>query len=457
MISNGRKTIKLKKLLIALAALLLIPVLATCGCNSEKATFNWVRGKINTYYYEDLPSDCVYNGSVKQFVRDYLDQYSSFYTKEEYESVRASSAGNMTGLGVSYAFVGKGEHPSGQTGVILERVIGNSPAYLAGLRAGEFVKSGSFNGTTVEFTSADSFSDFLDGIALNKSFKLTTDKGGYDLSKRAYTASYCNMSTNAKSWEIGYDGDTMSVAESEGGIACLPDGAAYMRLEQFYGNAANEMGALIEEFNAENCTSLILDLRGNGGGYVDVMSDISVIYTGQLRNPLPTTGHAEYKNGDKEYFKSQATYPAARMFPAGCKLSVLADNGTASASEALIGVLISNGVADYSDVYISDFGEEYLAFSRTAEKDCRTYGKGIMQTTYMHPIYRYAIKLTTAKIYWPDGKTSIHGTGLGKDMGCKTVPAAWDVTYADEQLALAVEQIYGKTSDPTTSDPTVNL
>ncbi|MGN1373546.1 MAG: S41 family peptidase [Candidatus Coproplasma sp.] len=442
---TNNKTV-INKILYTIAVMALIPVFLLCGCNNEKAAFNWVRTQIDQHYYYSLPSGWEYNGSVKEFVQQYLDQYSEFYTAEEYAQVQANDAGNMEGLGISYEYVAEGLHPSGQSGVFLTKVVGNSPAYDVGLRAGELVKSGSVNGVEYTFDSKASFTQFLESISSNTPFTLTTDRGTYQTSKAKYEASYCYMATNSAEWRITYDGGNMRVVEEEGGKDCLPDGAAYLKLDQFYGNAADEMATLMGIFNSENCTSLVLDLRRNGGGFVNVMSNISSIYTGQLQNPLPTTGVAEYKAGNRESFTASVTYPEEKSFPEGTKLSVLADSGTASASEALIGVLITNGVIDYSDVYISEYDDNYLTHSNTQAKNGRTYGKGIMQTTYQHAVYKYAIKLTTAKIYWPDGLTSIHGTGLGQDMGCKTVKATWSVTYDDEQLPLAIESIYGKSA-----------
>lgn len=433
----------IKKIMPAIAVIALIPVFLLCGCDSEKAKFNWVRTQIDKYYYYSVPSGSVYNGSVKDYVETYLDKYSEFYTAEEFAKVVASDAGNMEGVGISFDYVAEGLHPSGESGVYLTRVVGNSPAYHAGLRAGEFIKSGSVDGVEYTFDSNAEFTRFLDSIPVNTPFSLTTDKDTYRTSKTSYEASYCYMATNSGQWSITYEDGNIKVVEQEGGNSSLPDGAAYLKLDKFYGKSADEMATLMGIFSSKNCTSLILDLRDNGGGYVHVMSSISSIYTGQLQNPLPSTGIAEYKFGNRESFTSKSNYSKENCFPAGAKLSVLADSGTASASEALIGVLITNGVIDYSDVYISDFTDNYLTFSNTWAKDCRTYGKGIMQTTYQHAIYKYAVKLTTAKIYWPDGVTSIHGTGLGPDMGCQTVAAEWNVTYSDDQLSLAIESIYG--------------
>ena len=47
----------------------------------------------------------------------------------------------------------------------------------------------------------------------------------------------------------------------------------------------------------------------------------------------------------------------------------------------------------------------------------RSYGKGIMQTTYENPFRGDALKLTTAKIYWPKSNVTIHGVGITKTLG----------------------------------------
>lgn len=408
----------------------------------EVASFEWAIKTIQKYYYEDIPSGDVINGSLKGFAAMYLDKYSTYYTKEEFEEIMATSSGSMSGVGVSYMYVGDGVHPQGKSGVIIEMVVGNSPAYYSGLRAGEFVIAVYDEEECVEITSAEVFSDFIDGKKTGEKFTLVTDRGEREVSKENYRASYCTMSTNTAQWNITYNGGKMTVVEGEGGIDCLPDGAAYLRLDQFYADAADEMAALIEKYNANSCTSLILDLRGNGGGYVDVMCDMSDIFTGQLSSRNKLAMQAIYKDGTRETFEVTNKYSAKSELPAGTKVSVLADNGTASASEALIGVLVDNGVISYKDIYLSDFSEAYLKATGTEDKNCRSYGKGIMQTTFMHPFTGEALKLTTARIYWPKGETCIHDVGL-TDRDCNTVKTEWDVTYGDTQLAAAVAAIYG--------------
>lgn len=438
-------------LLLALPALF---VALLGGCKSNYS-FNWVLSVIRSQYYWGITDDYEYNGNIKDFVSTYLDIYSEYYTKEEYIARVASDAGNKSGVGISYIFVdkyddGTWQHPLEQTGALIETVMGNSPAYMSGLKVGELITSGSYNGVTTQFTTAESFSDFIGVRADGERFTLYSAQGGeHEMYKAQYTASYCCMSTNTADYSITYEGNSLKTQESVGGMSVLPDGAAYMRLEQFYGNAPAEMAALMQKFNAENCTSLILDLRGDGGGFVDVMRDISVIYVGQLQNPLQNVMVAEDKHGNRQYTtldKSRVAnkygFTQTSYLPAGTDVTVLADNGTASASEALIGVLIENGVIDYSDIYISEFTQPYLKLTGTENKNGKTYGKGIMQTTYVNYLTHEALKLTTAKIYWPNGVKSIHDVGLTSAMGCHTLPTTWDVVYGDPQLADAVDVIY---------------
>lgn len=450
---------KAKKIVTALVALAIAAVFFLAGFftsrltrKREVKTFEWAMKTVGENYYTEVSSDEFLNLALKGLAQN-LDPYCEYYTAAEYRAALASNSGKKSGVGVSFTYVGddgKGnfEHPQGKSGILIESVVGNSPAYKSGLRAGEFVEKGVSASETKIFESRDDFTKFIDARADGEEFTLYSDRGQYTLAKSAYTQSYCYMATADKRWTVSYEGGQRVIDETVGGIESLPQGAAYLRLDQFFGGAAYEMAELIEKFNAENCTSLILDLRGNGGGYVDVMCDISGIFTGQLQNSNPVAMRAKFNDGHWENSYVRKKFASSQCLPAGTKVSVLADNGTASASEALIGVLIDNEVINYGDIYISEFGTEYLKFSGTEKKNARTYGKGIMQSTFVNQRTGEALKLTTAQIYWPKGEVSIHGTGLGcgeedKDKLCNAVPAIWDVTFGDTQLDEAVKLIYG--------------
>ena len=125
---------------------------------------------------------------------------------------------------------------------------------------------------------------------------------------------------------------------------------------------------------------------------------------------------------------------------------MLANGGTASASEALIGAMICYGALDYENIFLSQYSDEYKSWlKKTGQelKDARTYGKGIMQSTFENAFTGEALKLTTAKIFWPDGKTSIHDRGVLLSDGCRAASAAWQHTKGDEELKGVVAQITG--------------
>lgn len=433
----------LKKILTAALSVTALAACLLCGCvkTSAASSYDWIIKTIKKNYYVDIPEDKLHKSVMEGGLSSVLDRYSAYYTQEEYAQVAASNSGSKSGVGISYMYLPEGVNERG-SGVLITDVIGGSPAYASGLKTGAFVSAISYGGEKISITSQNDFTSFIQSKSTGEKFAFITDGGEYEMSKEEYTASYCTMSTAEKTYSIYYENGSLKMDDKEEGISFLPIGAAYIKLDQFYGNAKNEFAYLMEKYNAENCTSLILDLRRNGGGYVDVMQGISGIFTGQKAPSGSVAMTAVYKNGRKENFPIYRVSDVRYAFPEGAKLSVLADNGTASASEALIGALISYGIMDYTDVYLSDFSQSYLDFTGTADKNCRSYGKGIMQSTFENKSTGEVLKLTTAKIYWPNG-TCIHDVGLNTEMNCKTLKTDWCVTYGDEQLAQAVKAIYG--------------
>ena len=394
-------------------------------------TYDWVTELIlKNYVGGDISEDDIKNATLDT-INSLLDKYSTYYTAEEYAAEYAQSQGSMKGIGVSFSYIPEGASKLG-SGIHIEKVVLNSPAYASGLKEGTFVTGGRFEGKETVFDSVNSFSAFMNSLPEDKDFTLLTDRGEYNLAISAYTASYCIMSTSDTTYSVTYEGNNMRIVETDGGISYLPQDTAYLKLTEFYGNAVQEFCELVKIFNDNGCTSLILDLRRNGGGYVDIMCNLSGIFLGQLPSASKVAMRAEYKDGHSLEYAVKGV-GAQYTLPASTEVKVLADNGTASASEALMGVLISNGVISYEDIYLSDFSSEYLEYSGTESKNCSTYGKGIMQQTFVNQSSGEALKLTVAKIYWPND-TCIHDRGIRAEDGCNTLYSYWGVTYEDEQL-----------------------
>ena len=423
-----------------------LSVLGACSpqCGIYFSVTDWAVALIEEYYYEDVSEESVREAGLENLSGNVLDIYSGYYTAAEYAQIMASNEGSRIGIGISYQYIPPEYGLSFGSGVYVVSVLGNSPAERAGLRAGMFITGArTAEGEETAISANNDLSSFIGARGEGEEFTLVTDRGEFTLSRQEYTMSYCYMATADRVWKINYSASgTMSINYGQTDeYSFLPEGAAIIGLSQFYGNAAAEMAELLRIFNDVGCTSLILDLRNNGGGLVDVMQRLAHLFTADLDESSDIAMTAQFKKEkyNSRYSVISFTQDSSCFLPAGTPVTVLANNGTASASEALIGVLVSNGVIDYGDIYVSDFSQAYLAASGMEQKNCRTYGKGIMQSTFEY-ISGEALKLTVARILWPNGRC-IHEVGVGVDDGCKTSPAEWSVTYADEELRYVCSQL----------------
>ena len=450
---SENKSSVIKKILSVIAAVAVTAAVFFAGFYTRKLTqpsfisvYEWAVGTIKKHYYYDFDAKACEGLSLKEIAAR-LDRYSDFYTAEEYKAVIKENEGAKSGLGITYNFVP-------DEGARIISVMGNSPAYLGGIRAGDTIiggKAGDGAEGGVEFTTAQSFSEFIDCRDTGEKFTLTAkaengkEEENFTVSKEFYTAGYTFYATKETAWEVRYaekaSSPTLFEAPADK-IEYLPSGFGYIRLNQFYGNAGDEFGRLAEKFNADGCTSLILDLRNNGGGYVSVMQDIAGYFHAATSGSSGVAMTAEYKNGRKETYKAYR-HTGAGVVSADTTVYVLANSGTASASEALIGVLVSCGALEYKNIFLSDYSEEYLGFAGADAKTAQSYGKGIMQTTFVKPFTKEALKLTTAQIYWPNGKC-IHDVGLTVKDGCRPSRAEWTATKDDTELKNICTEYLGK-------------
>ena len=135
---------------------------------------------------------------------------------------------------------------------------------------------------------------------------------------------------------------------------------------------------------------------------------------------------AEYQT-KKEKFAADGNY-FYDYFSEDSRICVLADSMTASASECLIGSMIDYGAIAYADICLS-----------YRNGVAKTYGKGIMQTTYPYLLTGDALRLTTAKIVWPKSGRCIHGIGVLPTDGAITVEENY---VGDVEIADAVSKLF---------------
>jgi len=151
---------------------------------------------------------------------------------------------------------------------------------------------------------------------------------------------------------------------------------AYIKLSNFSRSAGDELKKALKELRSQReIKSVVLDLRGNPGGLLDVAVDICDKFLEKELLIVSTKGR-DYAS-EKKYFSMQEP-----MFGDG-KLAVLVNEGSASASEILAGAIQDH--------------------DRGIILGIKTFGKGLVQT--VTPLnFNTSLKITTAKYYTPSGR-----------------------------------------------------
>lgn len=184
---------------------------------------------------------------------------------------------------------------------------------------------------------------------------------------------------------------------------------AYIKFYQFAGNLPSKFENIVSEILKSNAKKIILDVRNNPGGYLEVAVDIASWFLPKNSVVLKE----EFKNGELEEYKSKG-YNALQDFP----VVVLINKGSASASEILAGAL-----KDIKGVKL--IGE-------------KTFGKGSVQELERLKDGS-SLKITVAKWLTPSG-VSITDDGLNPDIEIELTDEDYE-NDKDPQLDKAIEVI----------------
>lgn len=343
--------------------------------------------------------------ALKYFVRGLLsyDDYAEYYGKDEFEELMRESEGSYSGFGMTFAYNAEGKVDRG-----IYTVVGNSPAARAGVKSGDILTAARKVGDDefTELPTGEAAFGFLQKIAEGESAEFTVLRGetifNVTIKRASYVATYVFYRDAESEIIFNYDGEggSLDFTENADGKEVLESDTAYIALASFEGDAANQLKAALSEMKKRGKTKLIFDLRSNGGGYMDVLKEIVELL-------VKADGNIIYsyvkEKGKDTTFTTRSKYDDFLK-----NIVVLADGGTASASECLIGTMLSYGDKEGGNGFSAS---DVLVAYNARRGDYSTYGKGIMQTTYMLSSGG-ALKLTTAKIFWADGKTCIHGVGV---------------------------------------------
>ncbi len=247
-------------------------------------------------------------GAIKGLTESYKDPYTVFMPPAEAKVFQENIAGNFGGVGMEI-----GANKDGLLTVIAP--LKGTPAEKAGILSGDIVLS--IDGKTT------------DGMTTDEAVKAIRGLKGTTVTFVIYR--------DGKMITIPVVRDTIQVPEIDNSFD-KATGVYSIALFEFSGNSAELFDTAFAAFKASGSKKLILDLRGDPGGYLDAAVNIASHFL-----PEGTTVVTEDFKGKQENVTHRSSGTAD--MPSGTKVVILIDQGSASASEILAGALHDNSVA----------------------------------------------------------------------------------------------------------------
>ncbi|WP_279170539.1 S41 family peptidase [Prevotella denticola] len=310
-------------------------------------TFSAIYKYLDMMYVDTLDADEVVGNGINYMLHS-LDPYTVYYPEEKVKDLDLMISGKYAGIGalIRYNFALKN--------VVIDEPYEHMPAAEAGLKKGDVILSigdSSMAGKDVSYVS-----NRLRGDA-GTTFILTVRRPSTD-KKMKFRITRRTIQLPAVPYYGVQDG-----------------GVGYLNLNSFTAGCAKDVRRAFLDMKKQGMTSLVFDLRNNGGGSLQEAVNIVNMFVPKGLTLVKTVGKLERAN--KEY--KTTVEPIDTVMP----IVVLVNDETASASE-----ITSGSLQD---------------LDRAVVLGTRTYGKGLVQASMDLP-YNATLKLTTSKYYIPSGR-----------------------------------------------------
>ena len=350
----------------------------SAGSYSELLQDDKVREFLDVYaevlsgYYQDVDKDEAMNSAISGMMSYLGDKYSTYMDDDQTNSLNDMLAGTYNGIGVLL-----------NQDRVIEEVFDNSPALSAGIVKGDIIVG--INGEDVSEKDINEITSMIKNHNGKITLKIKREEEIKDI-----TVEVKNINKPALSYSVEEFNNKK---------------LGYIQIQTFSQTLAEQVKQTLNKIEKDNISGLIIDLRGNGGGYLNAATDTAslflekgkVIYSLENKNSLDTT---------KDETDEKRSYP----------IVVLVNEGTASASEILAGALKDS----YGATIVGK----------------KSYGKGKVQQV-KNLKDGSTVKYTTARWLRPNGEC-VDGVGIIPDYEIE-IEVVDETTVVDTQLKKAIE------------------
>ena len=345
-----------------------------------------IKSLIDKKYVSEVDENKLTEGAIKGYLEGLGDEYTEYFTKEEMEDFKADTEGEYVGIGI-YMYLDTEEN-----NIVVLYPIEGSPAEKVGIQTGDIIRK--VDG--IEYTGED-----FDEIA-------TYIKGK--------EGTKVNIEVERKGEILAFDIERKSIDLYPIKSEVLENNIGYINITSFDLDSAKEFKSAYKELSKNKISSLIIDLRNNGGGVLDEALEIADSMLEKDDIILITKDKDENEEIEKSINKPIINIPVV----------VLTNNNSASASEILVAALKDNKRATI-------VGE-------------KTYGKGVIQEL-ITLTDGSGVKITTEEYYTPN-RNKINKVGIEPDKQVSlpdNVISVYDVdSKYDTQLQEAIKILKNK-------------
>jgi carboxyl-terminal processing protease len=325
---------------------LLVAALMSNAQTPQAQKLDALLSMISYQYVDSVDEKQLTEDAIRAILKD-CDPHSVYIPAEELRDVNEPLVGKFEGIGVQFNIL--------DDTIMVTQTISGGPSEKLGIRAGDrIVKIDEENVANIKITNADVLK------------KLRGDKGTkvkVTIFRRGVPEMLDFVITRDKIPLYSIDAAYMATPE-----------VGYIKVARFADQTVEEFKTKLKELKALGMKSLILDLTGNGGGYLNRAIELADEFLSAGKKEVYTEGRSQSR---QEYFST-----AAGGWEKG-KLAVLVDESSASASE-----IVAGAIQDW---------DRGLIIGR------RTFAKGLVQKPYPLPDGS-AVRLTVARYYTPSGR-----------------------------------------------------